>query len=280
MGSTHLHISDRLRRGMAYPAHCHEECELVFVENAFGVRRIVGDSVEMAGEYDLVLVCSSELGHAWVKDIPECCDSRVLSIRFQKEIIDNFGDDDKFAPIKLLMEDARRGVAFPVSAIMSVYHMLDTIYKEQENFYSFTKFLAILHELSKCRGYRILSSSPSMKANTFGGNRKVQAVQEFIEENYKSEIRLSTLAEIAGISDVALSRLFKAKVGKSLSDYIIDVRLGYAEELLCETDIPVSEVSSECGFNNLSNFNRIFKKYRFCSPMELRERRIGVKKIV
>ena len=59
----------------------------------------------------------------------------------------------------------------------------DTIYKEQENFYSFTKFLAILHELSKCRGYRILSSSPSMKANTFGGNRKVQAVQEFIEEN-------------------------------------------------------------------------------------------------
>lgn len=62
MGSTHLHISDRLRRGMAYPARCHEECELVLVENASGVRRIVGDSVEMAGEYDLVLVCSSECG--------------------------------------------------------------------------------------------------------------------------------------------------------------------------------------------------------------------------
>lgn len=280
MGSTCLHISDRLRRGFAYPARCHEECELVLVENASGLRRIVGDSVEMTGEHDLVLVCSSELGYAWVRNVPECSDSREISIKFQKGIVGSFGDDDKFASIKALMEDARRGVAFPVSAIMNVYHMLDSLYREQESFYSFTKFLAILHELSKCKGYRILSSSESMRANTHGGNKKVQAVQEFIEENYKSEIRLSILAEIAGISDVALSRLFKAKVGKSLSDYIIDVRLGYAEELLCETDIPVSEVSSECGFNNLSNFNRIFKKYRFCSPMELRERRIGVKKIV
>ena len=85
------------------------------------------------------------------------------------------------------------------------------------------------------------------------------------------EIRLAQLAEIAGMSPSAFSRFFKLHTGRNLSDYIIDIRLGYAARKLVDTNHSISEISFECGFNNLSNFNRIFKRKKGYSPSEFRE---------
>lgn len=85
------------------------------------------------------------------------------------------------------------------------------------------------------------------------------------------EIRLSALADMAGMSPSAFSRFFKLHTGRNLSDYIIDIRLGYASRMLVDTSLSISEVSFDCGFNNLSNFNRIFKRKKGCSPSEFRE---------
>jgi AraC-like DNA-binding protein len=85
------------------------------------------------------------------------------------------------------------------------------------------------------------------------------------------EIRLNTLAEMASMSPSAFSRFFKLHTGRNLSDYIIDIRLGFAARMLVDTIKSVSEIGFECGFNNLSNFNRIFKKKKGCSPSEFRD---------
>ena len=85
------------------------------------------------------------------------------------------------------------------------------------------------------------------------------------------EIRLNTLADLAGMSSSAFSRFFKLHTGKNLSDYIIEIRLGFASRALVDTSRSISEISFDCGFNNLSNFNRIFKKKKGCSPSEFRE---------
>ena len=76
---------------------------------------------------------------------------------------------------------------------------------------------------------------------------------------------------MVGMSSVAFSRLFKNKTGSSLSDYIIDIRLGYASRMLIDSQIPVADICFYSGFNNLSNFNRIFKKKKNCSPKEFRD---------
>lgn len=68
------------------------------------------------------------------------------------------------------------------------------------------------------------------------------------------------------MSPVAFSRFFKLRTGKTLSDYIIDIRLGYASRMLVDSNKTISEICFECGFNNLSNFNRIFKKKRNMTP--------------
>ena len=70
----------------------------------------------------------------------------------------------------------------------------------------------------------------------------------------------------------AFSRFFKLRTGKTLNEYIIDVRLGYATRMLVDTTSTIAEISYSCGFNTLSNFNRQFKKGKGCSPSEFRKK--------
>ena len=85
---------------------------------------------------------------------------------------------------------------------------------------------------------------------------------------------------MVGMTAVSFSRFFKLRTGRSLSDYIIDIRLGFAARLLVDSTMSVAEICYDCGFNNLSNFNRKFKKKKACSPKEFRENYRKKKKIV
>ena len=96
-------------------------------------------------------------------------------------------------------------------------------------------------------------------------------VKNYISKNYMDELRLPELANMAGMSPSAFSRFFKLHTGRNISEYIIDLRLGYAARMLVDTAKSISEIGFDCGFNNLSNFNRIFKKKKGCSPSEFRE---------
>ena len=84
-------------------------------------------------------------------------------------------------------------------------------------------------------------------------------------------IRLSDMAELVSMSDSALSHFFKKRTNRNLIDYINDVRLGYATKMLLETTHSISEIAFLCGFNNISNFNRAFKKNKGKTPSEYRE---------
>ena len=267
-----FYIADRSKNAFTYPIHSHADYELNFTENAKGVKRIVGDSVEVIGDYDLVLVSSKDLEH--VLEQHECKSNRVreITIQFSPDIFEkNFTNKSQFDSIRKMLVRGQKGIAFPMSAIIKVYPMLDSLSMEQDPFYAVMKFFTILYELSKSKDARTLSSSPFARIDTHSESRRVQNIQQYINENYKQDIRLPVLAQMAGMSAVAFSRFFKARTGMSLSDYIIDVRLGHASKLLMETNAPVADICFDCGFNNLSNFNRIFKKKKNCSPKEFRE---------
>jgi AraC-like DNA-binding protein len=272
MGKDSLYIADRRKKEFTYPIHNHEAFELNFVEHASGVRRIVGDSNEIVGEYDLVLITSPDLEHVWEQNTCTSENIREVTIQFHLDMSENgFISRNPFHSIQKMMAEARKGLCFPIDAIMHVYNQIDTLSTIKDGFYAFLQFMTILYELSKCEGARTLATSSFAKVDVESDSRRVLKVKNYINKNYTDEIRLSVLADVAGMSPSAFSRFFKLRTGRNLSDYIIDIRLGYASRMLVDTSKSIAEISYSCGFNNLSNFNRIFKKKKNCSPSAFRE---------
>jgi len=268
-----FYIADRHKTEFTYPIHAHEEFELNFISNAPGVKRIVGDSIEIIGDYDLVLIASKDLEHVWEQHECTSKNIREITIQFSPDLFfSNFLDKNQFDSIRVMLEKAQKGLCFPMQAILKIYQVLDKLAGEQKGFYAVLNFLIILHELSLFTDVaKTLSSSSFAKIGVYSDSRRVQKVQKYINDNYKEEIRLSQLAALIGMTPVAFSRFFKLRTGKGLSDYIIDIRLGHAARLLIDTTMSISEICYESGFNNLSNFNRIFKKKKDCSPKDFRE---------
>ena len=266
-----FYIVERHKTEFTYPLHQHKEFELNFIEHGKGVRRIVGDSVEEIGDYELVLIGGEDLEHVWEQGKCKSKDIREITIQFSSDI---FGDDllskNQFTSIRRMLRRADHGLVFPISSIMKVYSTLDTIAQEQERFVQFLKFLYILYELSISEDSRVLASSSFAHSERTTESRRVQKVKQYINDNYSKPLKLADLADLVGMSSVAFSRFFHQRTGRTLSDYIIDIRLGYAARMLVDSTKNISEICYECGFNNLSNFNRTFKEKRNYTPRDFR----------
>lgn len=267
-----FYVAERVKTEFTCPIHSHDEYELNFIEKASGVRRVVGDSYEVIGDFDLVLITGKDLEHVWEQHKCNAKQVREITIQFSPHLLnDSLMNKNQMESIRKMFEKARNGLCFPMRAIMKVYSKLDTLASDQ-GFYAFIKFLTILHELSLyIDDARTLSSSSFAKIEPMFDSRRIQKIQKYINANYKEEIRLEQMAEQVGMTATSFSRFFKLRTGKTLSDYVIDIRIGFATRLLVDSTMSIAEICYECGFNNLSNFNRIFKKKKDCSPKEFRE---------
>ena len=262
-----FYIADRHKKEFTYPMHCHREFELNFVEHAPGV----GDSAEVIGDYDLVLITSPDLEHVWEQNTCTSENIREITIQFVPSFMSGLVETNQFDMIRKMLDKAQYGLCFPMDAMMKVYSLIDKL-PEMKGFYAVVHFLTLLYELSLFTDQaRTLSSSSFAKIEVHSDSRRVQRVQDYIGKHYQEEIKLKQLADMVGMTEVSFSRFFKLRTGKNLSDYIIDLRLGYATRLLVDSTMAVAEICYECGFNNLSNFNRIFKKKKGCSPKEFRD---------
>lgn len=266
-----FHIVERHKTEFTYPLHQHKEFELNFIENGRGVRRVVGDSVEEIGDYEMVLVGGEGLEHVWEQGSCGSKDIREITIQFSGDI---FGGEllskNQFASIRRMLRRAGHGLSFPLSSIMKVYSVIDTIAREQSRFVQFLKFLYILYELSVTDDARVLASSSFAQASRTTESRRVQKVKQYIDDNYSKPLRLADLADLVGMTPVAFSRFFRQRTDRTLSEYIVDIRLGYAARMLVDSTKNISEICYECGFNNLSNFNRTFKAKRGLTPRDFR----------
>ncbi len=280
--SDFMYVADRHKTEFNYPIHNHDVCELNFVENAAGCRRVVGDSSEVIGDYDLVLITGPELEHVWEQHECHSDDIHEITVQFNLDFNNEsrpFGTNP-MASIRKLCQRAQRGVAFPLKAIMNIYPRIERLSTISDAFYASRELLTILYELSKSDGAYELASSAFAKVSVESDSRRVLKVKTFIESHYSDELRLQQIADLVNMTPSAFSRFFKLRTGKSLNEYIVDVRLGHAARRLIDTTDSVAEVCYTCGFNTLSNFNRLFKKRKGCNPTAFREKYRKTKVIV
>lgn len=272
-------VFDRQRSLFTFPIHFHPEYEINFIHKAIGGRRVVGDHLEEIGEYELVMV-GPNLYHGWenyrntgTKLLHE------ITIQFPKDIFDGtLISKNLFKPVRDLLQNANRGILFSTETAKNLEKRFLGL-AQKRGFDSFLEFQSLIYDLSISRDQKLLTNISFQKGNEFHNNERIEKIYNYVSENFSKKIMLEEAAEMLNMSVVSFSRMIKLRTGKSFIEFVNEIRLGYATRLLIETGKSISEVCYECGFNNISNFNRTFKKKQGCTPSEFRINFNGVKTV-
>lgn len=261
----------RTKSDFDFPLHYHDEIELNFIRNAPGAKRIIGDHVEEIGDLELVLV-GPNLPHGWFGTGFRENQVEEITIQFHKDFFDEkFLQKNQLSFIRSMLRKSLRGILFSAETTMRLEPRIIGLGRKQ-GFDSVLELMSILHDLSISRDYRILSDSGFNDTEVFSYNsRRIEKVMEFIHGSFSKQITLGEAAKTANMTESAFSRFFKLRTGMTFIDCLTEVRLGHASRMLISTTKTIAEIAYSCGFNNISNFNRIFKKKKGCTPRELRE---------
>lgn len=251
-----------------YPLHFHSDYELNMVLNTSG-KRIVGDTIENFEEMDLVLL-GPGLPHAWEALTYE--ETQVITLQFHEQILNSFLlSKSTFTPIYKLLERSKRGIVFRGSSFESTKQKLLTLTQSSE-FDASLIFFSILNDLAADENQRFLCSAAydSSILIQYSVSRRIEKVCKYIDEHYHQDIPLHDIANLLNMSESAASHFFKKRTGRSFVSYLTNVRIMNSARLLAETTQSIADISFQCGFENLSNFNRNFKKYQNQTPTEYR----------
>jgi transcriptional regulator GlxA family with amidase domain len=142
----------------------------------------------------------------------------------------------------------------------------------KHGFDSVLELMSILHDLSISRNIRMLSNAAFNNTSLpFYNSRRIEKAVEYMNQNFNKLVKLNEVAKQANMTETAFSRFFKTRTGISFIDYLNEIRLGNASRMLIDTTESIAEIAYDCGFSNISNFNRIFKKKKGITPKGFRE---------
>ena len=250
-----------------YSVHCHPEYEINLVTGCSGTR-IVGDSEEAFSGSDLVMI-GPLLPHAWKSD---AVSNHVITIQFSGDML-NYPILGKrlFSPIRQLLMDSSRGLSFEGAERKALEDQIVALTKMQ-GFQSATTFLGILNMMANSSRQKLVSNmfEPEEIVRS-SKSRRIAKVCEYIEKNHKEDIRLADVAALVNMSGSAFSHFFKKRTGISYITYLNNLRVTHACNLLESTTLSASEICYECGFNNKSNFIRIFTRKKGMTPIQYRK---------
>jgi len=267
-----IYVIERKKAEFNFPIHTHKEFEINYIENAKGARRVVGDSIEEVDEYDLVLITNENLEHAWQNHNCKSSNIREITLQFSGDwLSEKLLSKNQFLSISKMFEKAKKGLVFSLPTVLKVRPLLNSLTCEDTGFYLVINFLSLLYEISIATDSRTLASSSFASAENDSLSRRIRIVDTYLKENFAREISLKEVAQLANMSEVAFSRFFSQHAGKNFTEYLTDIRIGKITRLLVDSSKTISEICYECGYNNMSNFNRTFKKKKGCSPREFRE---------
>lgn len=265
-------VVDSYNNGFDYPIHNHPEYELNLIMGMSGTR-IVGDSTERYTDYDLVLL-GPYLYHKWDGDMPLQNSGqpyRVITIQFAMDLLGgHFFQKERFYKIKQLIFESSRGIKFHGKTLEEAMHLMAHL-TEDEGFTNVITFFQLLDLLSQSSEAQFLSSEGFSPKVTRSDSNRIQVAYSYILKNFtKTALKIGDVAAQLNMSDSAFSHFFQKYAFRSFTQFLLDARIGHACKLMLDTDHTISQICDKSGFNNIANFNRLFKKYRNCTPVEYR----------
>lgn len=261
-----------------FPWHYHSEYEIVYILKSHGTR-YVGDYVGSFSEGCLALI-GSNVPHLW-KNAPEFYaeDSplrvNAIVIQFPEDFVQGLRNSyPEFINIRDLFRRAERGISF----MGEVSKVLGSELIKLLNLSGIDRLLAfmkILEQMAIANEYQLLASEAYKTSVAPGTDQRLSKILNYIQLNYQNEISVDAIAQKFNMNTTALCRYFKGKTSKPMMQYVNEMRVGYACKLLMDKAMSVSEICFESGFNNIANFNRMFKRINGCSPSAYRMKITG-----
>jgi AraC-like DNA-binding protein/quercetin dioxygenase-like cupin family protein len=248
--------------------HYHPEYELTLITHGRG-KRLVGDSYENFESGDLVLL-GPGLPHTWSSNETGKQDASAVVIQFSEDFVSNFLSLPEFKRVGDLLASASGGLVFNHEHLHGELEQLPTLAGVEK----ITSLFNILQKLSTQKGIRLSSEYFSAVKGEENENR-INKVCQYIQKNASQAITLEHTAALIHLSPSAFCKFFKRATGKTFSDYVNDIRVGNACQLLTESDKAVGDIAYETGFESLTYFNRVFLKKKKVTPRNFRNSVVG-----
>lgn len=248
--------------------HIHPEYELVYIKNGSGLLHIENKKVPYSN--GALLFIGPNMPHADFgnKEFP---DNLEVVIQFGKEFVEEkLPIFPEFKTLKKMILSSSKILIFndtAKEALASAFEHFDTSTGPKR----LVNFMGILERLSTSQAHTLLPSATTTANKAIEVNR-LEAVFEYVNENYGENISSQTLGSYLGLTTNSFCRFFKKMTRRSFIQFLNEFRVRMALDLLDENLYSISEVMYKCGFNDASYFSKQFKKHQGTTPTDYLQR--------
>jgi AraC-like DNA-binding protein len=251
--------------------HFHPHYQLFTVLQGTG-KRLIGDSIHTFGPGDTVFL-GPDVPHLWRSD-PAFFENNPtlfthgIVLYFQEDFLGkDFLERNEMLAIRQLLHESKRGIEYKGALRDHIRSELSEL-TQIDGFQSVLRLLTLLNRIAHEEGGSPIASFGYVNNYKVSETERMQKVHNYVLQHFAQEIRLGDVASLAGMSEAAFCRYFKARANKTFIDFVNEIRIGHACKLLLEDKFTIAQIAYDSGFDSLSNFNRNFKRYIGHTPRE------------
>lgn len=266
-------VKEYLQPHFTSPFHFHDSYELIYIAKSFG-KLYSANKIVNFNEGEVYLL-GSGFAHCFHNDksfIQSGKTAHAIVAFFKEDFLGkDFFNKGELAKIKDMLNKSGYGIKITGTHenVKSAFHGMTTS-KGMDTLMILLDLLNKLSNLPKENLYIINSSTikPSLNFNDSG---KLDVVVKYVVENFKKNLDNKEAASLACLNEAAFCRYFKRRTEKTFSQFVNYVRISHATSLLLKEEMSIANICFECGFNNISYFNRQFKEIIGQTPLEYRK---------
>src|SRR5688572_1595664 len=259
--------------------HFHSEYQLFVVLRGTGTR-FIGDHVTPFTQGDMVFTGPNlphlwQSGHEYFEGNKHIWTEGIV-VYFHEDFLGHeFLQKKEAYRLRQLFSRAQQGIRFVGATQEKAEKLMKELLKAKD-FDSILSLLHLLNFLAASQEYKLLSSAGYTNLLKASDTERMNKVHAYVMKNFREKISLDEVAEIANMTPSSFSRYFKTHANKTFSDFLAGIRIGYSCKLLIEKKMNITEACYESGFNTLSNFNRQFRAYTQTTPLQYKNRYVGI----
>lgn len=251
--------------------HYHKEYELHLITHSSG-KVFVGDYIGNFYPGNLVLT-GPNLPHNWISDAKngEVYPERDKVVVFTDDMIQAARQAvPEFRELADLLRRASFGIKFNDPQAIAQAHRLMPLIAASSGLECFAHFLTLMSLLAKTNQYQLLSSEHYLAITGEKNQQRANQAVNYIFKHYRQNLSLEDVAQEMGMQPTYFSRFFRQTTGRRFIEFVNCLRITRACDLLAHSDMTITGIGFEVGFNNISNFNRHFMALKTTTPSDYR----------